>query len=94
MAQLLVRNLEDEVVAELKKRAARSSAPRPRPGQAEGVGLRRHALRSHRRLGVPCRGRRPVGKIVTPLIILGIVMASWALRPESRKMGGATSAIA
>ena len=29
----------------------------------------------------------PVAKIVTPLIILGIVMASWALRPESRKLG-------
>jgi uncharacterized membrane protein YphA (DoxX/SURF4 family) len=29
----------------------------------------------------------PVGKIVTPLIISGIVMASWALRPESRKLG-------
>ena len=33
----------------------------------------------------------PVGKIVTPLILLGIVMASWALRPDSRKLGGATS---
>jgi uncharacterized membrane protein YphA (DoxX/SURF4 family) len=32
----------------------------------------------------------PVGKIVTPLIILGIVMASWALRPESRKLGDST----
>lgn len=29
----------------------------------------------------------PVGKIVTPLIILGVVMASWALRPENRKPG-------
>jgi uncharacterized membrane protein YphA (DoxX/SURF4 family) len=28
----------------------------------------------------------PVGKIVTPLIIAGIVMASWALRPEGRKL--------
>lgn len=28
----------------------------------------------------------PAGKIVTPLVILGIVMASWALRPESRKL--------
>ena len=28
----------------------------------------------------------PVAKIVTPLIILGIVMASWALRPESRRL--------
>jgi uncharacterized membrane protein YphA (DoxX/SURF4 family) len=35
----------------------------------------------------------PVAKIVTPLIILGIVMASWALRPESRKLGDATRAI-
>ena len=33
----------------------------------------------------------PVAKIVTPLILLGIVMASWALRPESRKLGGATA---
>jgi uncharacterized membrane protein YphA (DoxX/SURF4 family) len=31
----------------------------------------------------------PVAKIVTPLIILGIVIASWALRPESRKLNGA-----
>lgn len=30
----------------------------------------------------------PVGKIVTPLVLLGIVMASWALRPESRKLTG------
>ena len=29
----------------------------------------------------------PVGKIVTPLVILGIVMASWALRPASRTLG-------
>ena len=28
----------------------------------------------------------PVGNVATPLIILGIVMASWALRPESRKL--------
>ena len=28
----------------------------------------------------------PAGKIVTPLIICGLVMASWALRPESRKL--------
>jgi len=27
----------------------------------------------------------PAAKIVTPLIIAGIVMASWVLRPESRK---------
>lgn len=30
----------------------------------------------------------PMGKIVTPLVILGIVMASWALRPASRTLGG------
>ena len=29
----------------------------------------------------------PVNKIVTPLVLLGIVIASWALRPESRKLG-------
>src|SRR5436305_2884787 len=28
----------------------------------------------------------PAGKIVAPLVILGIVMASWALRPESRRL--------
>lgn len=33
----------------------------------------------------------PVGKIVTPLIILGIVMASWALRPASRRFRDAFS---
>jgi len=31
----------------------------------------------------------PVAKIMTPLIILLIVIASWALRPESRKLPGA-----
>ena len=29
------------------------------------------------------------GKIAAPLIITGIVMASWALRPESRRLRGA-----
>lgn len=33
----------------------------------------------------------PAGKIATPLVILGIVAASWALRPESRKLGSAWS---
>ena len=28
----------------------------------------------------------PVAKIVTPILLLGIVIASWALRPESRKI--------
>ena len=32
--------------------------------------------------------------IVVPLILAGIVVASWALRPESRKLGDATRAIA
>jgi len=32
----------------------------------------------------------PVAKIVTPLILVGIVIASWALRPESRKLSGPT----
>ncbi len=32
----------------------------------------------------------PVAKIVTPLVILGIVMASWSLRPESRRLPGPT----
>ena len=31
----------------------------------------------------------PAGKVVMPLIILGIVAASWALRPESRTLGAA-----
>ena len=31
----------------------------------------------------------PAGKIAAPLILMGIVMASWALRPESRKLPGA-----
>jgi hypothetical protein len=29
----------------------------------------------------------PVAKILTPLVILGIVIASWWLRPDSRKLG-------
>ncbi|HEX4056254.1 MAG TPA: DoxX family protein [Tepidisphaeraceae bacterium] len=33
----------------------------------------------------------PVGKIATPLIILGIVIASWALRPESRRLRDGSS---
>ena len=33
----------------------------------------------------------PAGKIATPLVLLGIVMASWALRPESRKLHDASS---
>ena len=28
----------------------------------------------------------PVVKILTPLLLLGIVMASWALRPEGRRL--------
>jgi uncharacterized membrane protein YphA (DoxX/SURF4 family) len=28
----------------------------------------------------------PAGKTATPLVIAGIVMASWALRPESRRL--------
>jgi uncharacterized membrane protein YphA (DoxX/SURF4 family) len=28
----------------------------------------------------------PVDKIVTPLVLAGIVMASWALRPDSRRL--------
>lgn len=29
-----------------------------------------------------------VGKVVTPLIVLGIAIASWALRPEDRRLAG------
>lgn len=32
----------------------------------------------------------PAGKAVAPLVILGVVMASWALRPESRKLRDAS----
>ena len=32
----------------------------------------------------------PAGKIAAPLIILGIVAASWALRPESRQLRDAS----
>ncbi len=28
----------------------------------------------------------PLAKVVTPLLLLGIVMASWALRPEGRRL--------
>ncbi len=28
----------------------------------------------------------PIAKIITPIILLGIVVASWALRPDSRKV--------
>ena len=42
------------------------------------------AAASHAALG------DPAGKIVTPLIILGLVTASWALRPESRKLHDAS----
>jgi uncharacterized membrane protein YphA (DoxX/SURF4 family) len=33
----------------------------------------------------------PAGEIVPPVVILGIVMASWALRPESRRLKDASS---
>jgi uncharacterized membrane protein YphA (DoxX/SURF4 family) len=33
----------------------------------------------------------PAGKVATPLIILLIVIASWALRPASRQLRGAAS---
>jgi hypothetical protein len=32
----------------------------------------------------------PAGKIAAPLIIFGLVTASWALRPESRKLRDAS----
>ena len=31
----------------------------------------------------------PVGNVVAPVVILGIVMASWALRPQERTLAGA-----
>jgi uncharacterized membrane protein YphA (DoxX/SURF4 family) len=34
----------------------------------------------------------PIAKIATPLVILGLVAASWALRPESRKLVAAPAA--
>lgn len=42
------------------------------------------ALASHAAIG------DPPAKILTPIIILGIVAASWALRPESRKVRNAS----
>ena len=38
------------------------------------------AAASHAAIG------HPTAKVVTPLVILGIVAASWALRPASRKL--------
>lgn len=35
----------------------------------------------------------PAGKVITPLVILGIAAASWALRPESRKLGGVAQGV-
>ena len=32
----------------------------------------------------------PVAKIATPLVIAAIILASWALRPASRRLAGAT----
>lgn len=31
----------------------------------------------------------PAAKVITPLVIAGIVLASWALRPASRRLAGA-----
>jgi hypothetical protein len=31
----------------------------------------------------------PLGNVVAPILILGIVMASWALRPQQRTLAGA-----
>jgi uncharacterized membrane protein YphA (DoxX/SURF4 family) len=33
----------------------------------------------------------PAGKVVTPLVLLALVAASWALRPESRVLGARDS---
>jgi MYXO-CTERM domain-containing protein len=30
----------------------------------------------------------PAGKVITPLVLLAVVAASWALRPEGRKLAG------
>jgi hypothetical protein len=32
-----------------------------------------------------------VGKVITPIVLLGLVVASWALRPESRMLRNAAS---
>lgn len=29
----------------------------------------------------------PAGKVVTPIVLLGLALASWALRPASRRLG-------
>ncbi|MFO0663995.1 MAG: DoxX family protein [Polyangiaceae bacterium] len=34
----------------------------------------------------------PMGKVVTPIVILAIAAASWALRPEPRKLTSASTA--
>lgn len=34
-----------------------------------------------------------VSAVLTPLVLLGLVMASWALRPESRKLEGRASSV-
>jgi uncharacterized membrane protein YphA (DoxX/SURF4 family) len=31
----------------------------------------------------------PAGKVITPLVLLAVAAASWALRPEGRKLAGA-----
>ncbi|NLY92824.1 MAG: DoxX family protein [Myxococcales bacterium] len=34
----------------------------------------------------------PIEKVIIPLVMLGVVAASWALRPESRKLPGLVAA--
>lgn len=34
----------------------------------------------------------PAGKVITPLVILAVAVASWALRPESRVLGASAEA--
>jgi hypothetical protein len=38
--------------------------------------------------------RDPLGNVVAPILILGIVMASWALRPQERTIAGARFRVA
>jgi hypothetical protein len=63
---------------------SRDSAARLPP--AKGVGLRRHDFRPDRSFGLARRlGRRRVSHTHT-LVLAVLVVASWALRPEGRKL--------
>ena len=62
----------------------------PRFSAAQGVGVCRHLLRLDRR-GASCAAVGGYGAygfhVIAPLIVAGFTVASWALRPDSRKIG-------